>query len=59
MRTKDDILDSTERNAKKATGATDIALIHSLHTLEVVIDIRDTLVKLEQIQRFNKEVKIR
>lgn len=46
MRTKAEILDSTERNAKKATGPVDISLIHSLHTLEVIIDIRDILDKL-------------
>jgi len=43
MRTKQQILDSTERNAKKATGPFDISLIHSLHTLEVFIDIRDII----------------
>lgn len=44
MRTKKEILDSTERNSKKATGWDDILIIHSLHTLEVIIDIRDILV---------------
>lgn len=44
MRTKAEILDSTERNSKKATGPVDISLIHSLHTLEVLIDLRDILV---------------
>ena len=43
MRTKAKILDSTERNSKKATGPVDISLIHSLHTLEVLIDIRDII----------------
>ena len=50
MRTKNDILDSTERNSKKATGPVDISLIHSLHKLEVLIDIRDIIeMKLSHI----------
>ncbi|MBA7496158.1 hypothetical protein ES702_06756 [subsurface metagenome] len=44
MRSKEEILNSTYRNAKKAHESQDVALIHSLHTLEVLIDIRDILV---------------
>ena len=43
MRTKREILDSTRLNALNSDGPHDIALIHSLHTLEVLIDIRDIL----------------
>jgi len=43
VRTKQEILEATHRNALKASGAKDISLIHSLHMLEIVIDIRDTI----------------
>ncbi|MBA7496176.1 hypothetical protein ES702_06774 [subsurface metagenome] len=43
MRTKEEILEATHRNALKASGPKDISLIHSLHKLEVLIDIRDIL----------------
>jgi hypothetical protein len=43
MRTKDEILESTHHNALNAAGPTEVALIHGLHTLEVLIDIRDIL----------------
>ena len=46
MRTKQDILDSTYRNAKIAHESDDICLIHQLHTLEVLIDIRDFLERI-------------
>ncbi len=43
MRTKDEILGATIRNSKIASSPKDISLIHELHTLEVLIDIRDIL----------------
>ena len=43
MRTKQDLLESTHRNALRSSKPEDIALIHQLHTLEVLIDIRDIL----------------
>ncbi len=49
MRTKEDILNSTYHNAKKSHESDDICLIHELHTLEVLIDIRDTLKELSQV----------
>jgi len=41
MRTKDDILTATMDNAAKASSPKDVSLIHELHMLEVLIDIRD------------------
>ena len=49
MRTKEDILNSTYHNAKKSHESDDICLIHELHTLEVLIDIRDNLKELSQV----------
>lgn len=43
MRTKNEILEATHRHALKGSGPLDVALIHSLHKLEVQIDIRDLL----------------
>lgn len=48
MRHKQDILNSTHLNALKTSCHEDVALIHSLHTLEVLIDIRDVLNDLNQ-----------
>jgi len=44
MRDKQVILESEHINAIKAKGPEDIALVHSLLTLEVLIDIRDALI---------------
>ena len=52
MRTKQDILDSTYRNAKIAHESDDICLIHQLHTLEVLTDIRDILEEFRQTQKY-------
>lgn len=59
MRTKEIILDSTHRNALRSSKPEDVALIHQLHTLEVLIDIRDFMERitssLEALER--REVK--
>ena len=56
MRTKKEILDSTTQNAKKAASPKDIELIHQLHILEVLIDIRDILQEeAETRMKFEKE----
>lgn len=43
MRTKDEILEANHVYAMKSGDAQEIALLQQLHTLEVLIDIRDTL----------------
>lgn len=51
MREKQVILESSHSNALKAGGPAEISLIHQLHTLEVLIDIRDILeIVMEQNQ---------
>lgn len=46
MRTKKQILDSTRSNSESASTHQHISLIHELHTLEVLIDIRDFLERI-------------
>lgn len=43
MRTKDEILDSAHWNFIMSAKPRDVSLVHSLHMLEVIIDIRDIL----------------
>ena len=43
MREKQEILESGHRNALKASGPAEISIIHQLHMVEVIIDIRDIL----------------
>lgn len=44
MRTKEDILEANHVYALKSGDAQEIALLQQLHTLEVLIDIRDAII---------------
>ena len=47
MRTKDEIMELVVNKSKKAAFPDEIKRIHSLYTLEMLIDIRDSLLGLD------------